>query len=79
MARPRVEYGGTVSGYGGVAVNILNKQPRSIDKGWSSSFGIGHGANNPSPQNKNLLRKSLKSLGPGRILWIIDPIDGIRT
>jgi hypothetical protein len=24
-----------------VAANILNKQPRTVDKGWSSSFGIG--------------------------------------
>jgi hypothetical protein len=32
-----------------VAANILNKQPRTNDKGWSSSFGVGCGANNPSP------------------------------
>jgi hypothetical protein len=29
--------------------NILNKQPRTNDKGWSSSLEIGRGANNPSP------------------------------
>jgi hypothetical protein len=29
--------------------NILNKQPRTNDKGWSSSYGVGPGANNPSP------------------------------
>jgi hypothetical protein len=27
----------------------------------------------------NLFSKSLKSLGPGRILWINDPSDGIWT
>jgi hypothetical protein len=32
-----------------VAANILNKQSRTADKGWSSSFRVGQGANNPSP------------------------------
>jgi hypothetical protein len=31
-----------------VAANILNKQSRTADKGWSSSLGVGCGANNPS-------------------------------
>jgi hypothetical protein len=31
-----------------VAANILNKQQRTNGKGWSSSLGVGHGANNPS-------------------------------
>jgi hypothetical protein len=31
-----------------VAANILNKQTRAADKGWSSSLGVGRGANNPS-------------------------------
>ena len=26
--------------------NILNKQSRTADKGWSSSLGVGRGANN---------------------------------
>jgi hypothetical protein len=29
-----------------VAVNILNKQSRTADKGWSYSLGVGRGANN---------------------------------
>jgi len=29
-----------------VAANILNKQSRKADKGWSSSLGVGWGANN---------------------------------
>jgi hypothetical protein len=29
-------------------VNILNKQPRTNDKGWSSSLEVGRGAKNPS-------------------------------
>jgi hypothetical protein len=32
-----------------VAANILNKQSRTENKGWSSSLGVGRGANNPSP------------------------------
>ncbi|XP_069683934.1 arginine/serine-rich coiled-coil protein 2 isoform X3 [Periplaneta americana] len=32
-----------------VAVNILNKQLRTADEGWSSSLGVGRRANNPSP------------------------------
>jgi len=32
-----------------VAVNILNKQSQTADKGWSSSLGVGWGANNSSP------------------------------
>ena len=29
-----------------VATNILNEQSRTDDKGWSSSLGVGRGANN---------------------------------
>jgi hypothetical protein len=32
-----------------VAVNKLNKKPRTADEGWSSSLGVGRDANNPSP------------------------------
>ena len=31
-----------------VAANILNNQSRTTDKGWSSSLGVGLGANNSS-------------------------------
>ena len=31
------------------AANILNNQSRAADKGWSSSWGVGRGANNSSP------------------------------
>jgi hypothetical protein len=29
--------------------NILNKKSWTVDNGWSSSFGVGRGANNSSP------------------------------
>jgi hypothetical protein len=32
-----------------VAANTLNKQSRTANKGWSSSLGVGRGANNSSP------------------------------
>jgi hypothetical protein len=48
MARPQVADGGKGLQIRRVAANILNKQPRTDDKGWSSSVGVGHEANNPS-------------------------------
>jgi hypothetical protein len=30
---------------GRVAANIVNKQLRTADRGWSSSLGVGHGTN----------------------------------
>jgi hypothetical protein len=48
-----------------VATNILIKQSRTVDKGWSS-FGVGRGANNSSPQNRSI---NAESLGLGVILW----------
>jgi hypothetical protein len=37
------------SRYGPVVTNILNKQPWSADKGWSSNLEVGQEANNSSP------------------------------
>jgi hypothetical protein len=48
-----------------VAANIMNKQSRTADKGWSSSLGVGRGADNPSPQTFLLLRNVSKRLVPG--------------
>jgi hypothetical protein len=49
VARPRVAGGRDGLQHWRLAANILNKQPRTNDMGWSSSFGVGRGANNPSP------------------------------
>jgi hypothetical protein len=46
MARPQVADGGGDLQIWRVAVNILNKQSRTADKGWPSSLGVGWGANN---------------------------------
>jgi hypothetical protein len=40
------------------------------------AWGLGVGLTTPN-RKKNLLRKLLKSLGPGRIFWINDPSYGI--
>jgi len=53
-----------------VAANILNTQSRTADKGWSSSLGVGQGADNSSLLNCILLRNiHRQSHGPGLILW----------
>jgi hypothetical protein len=51
MARPRVADKGDGLQIWGVAANMLNKQSRTADSGWSSSLGVGWGANNPPPYN----------------------------
>ena len=56
MARPQVADGETAPIWR-VAANKLNKQSRTADKGWSSSFAVGRGANNSSP-SKILLRNT---------------------
>jgi hypothetical protein len=43
---PQVADGGDGLQIWRVAANILNKQSRTADKGWSSSLGVGRGANN---------------------------------
>jgi hypothetical protein len=52
-----------------VAVNILNKQLWTADKGWSSSLGLGVGLTTPYRKFFLLLRNVSKHLGPGLILW----------
>jgi hypothetical protein len=72
MARPQVADGGDGLQIWRVAANILNKQSRTTDKGWSSRLGAGRGANNSSPYKISFLQNVTKDLGPGRILWIND-------
>ena len=53
-----------------IAANILNKQSRTADKEWSSSLGVGQGANNSSTLKCILLQNiHRQSLGPRLILW----------
>jgi hypothetical protein len=72
MARPQVADGGDALQVWRVAANILNKQSQTVDKGWSSSLGVGREANYSSPLKISLLRKTTRSLGPGQIPWIKD-------
>jgi hypothetical protein len=46
MVRPQVVVGGDALQLWREAANILIKQLQTADKGWSSSFGVGHGSNN---------------------------------
>jgi hypothetical protein len=36
------------------------KYIETVDKGWSSSLGVGHGANNPSPYKIFIVTKCFK-------------------
>jgi hypothetical protein len=49
MAYPQVADEGDGLQIWRVAANILNKQSRIVEKGWSSSLGVGSGTNNSSP------------------------------
>jgi hypothetical protein len=46
-----------------------NKQSWSAGKGWSSSLGVGRGANNSSRYKIILLRNNTNGLGLGRIIF----------
>jgi len=46
VARPRFVDGGDGLQIRTVDANILNKQSRTANKGWSSSLGVGRRANN---------------------------------
>jgi hypothetical protein len=69
MARPRL----ADTGYGleiwRVAANILNKQSRTADSGWSSSLGVGRGLTTLPHKTHYLLRITTHSLGTGRNTW----------
>jgi hypothetical protein len=52
-----------------VAVEMLNNESRTADKGWSSSLGFGHGANNSSLYTMAMLQNVYNCLRLGLILW----------
>jgi len=68
IARPQVADGREGLQIQRVAENILNKQSRTVDKGWSSSLKVGCGATQPLIVKKKL-RNVSKRLGSGLILW----------
>jgi hypothetical protein len=49
IARPQVADGGDAVQLWRAAANVLNKQSRTADKGWSSSFGVARETNDSSP------------------------------
>jgi len=66
MARPRVADEEDGLQIWKVVANILNKQSRAADKGWSSSLGVGRGV---IAVKISLLRIVTQGIRIGRILW----------
>jgi hypothetical protein len=60
MVHPQVAHRGNNLQLWRVAVNILNKQPRTADDWWFFSLGVGHGGNKFSPEKNNIVMKILK-------------------
>jgi hypothetical protein len=65
MARPQVADGDEGLQIWRVAANILNKQSRTADRGWPSSLGVGHRANNPPTVKSLICYETGTSLGRG--------------
>jgi hypothetical protein len=61
MACPQIADGGDAVRVWRVAVNILNKQSRTADNGWSSSLGLGMGLTTPH-RKKNKRQKKTKGV-----------------
>jgi hypothetical protein len=55
MVHPQVADGGDGLQIWRVAVNILNKQSCTADRGWSSSLGFGRGGGLTTPTIKHLI------------------------
>jgi hypothetical protein len=68
MEHPQVAHGGDALQVWRVAVYILNNQPQAADKVWSSSLGVG--LTTLQHKKTSLLRKIIRSLGPGGIPWV---------
>jgi hypothetical protein len=62
MASSQVAVGKDGLQIGRVAANVLSKQSRTANKGWSSSFGVGRGSINASPQKIISLRNVTQGL-----------------
>jgi hypothetical protein len=61
---PQIADGGEGLQIWRVAADILNKELQTANKGWSSALGVGHAANNSSPQEISLFQKITRSLRP---------------
>jgi hypothetical protein len=56
IARPQVADGGDGLQIWRVDANILNKQPRAADKGWSSSLAVGRGLTTPIVKRHHIMK-----------------------
>jgi len=77
MVHPQVGDGGEGLQILRVAVNILNKQLQTANKGWSSSLWLGVGLTTLRHKNVTLQNIS-RHLRPGLIFWH-DLSNGKRT
>jgi hypothetical protein len=68
MARPRVADGGDGLQIWMVSANILNKQSRTADKGWSTGRGLSEGLTSLRRKKSSFLRNVTKVLGIARLL-----------
>jgi hypothetical protein len=69
MARPQVANGADGLQIWRAAANILNKQSRTADMGFSCSLGVGRGLTTPHRKKHSMLRNVTHGLGLGRIRW----------
>ena len=65
-----------------VAANILNKQSKTADKGWSTSFRFGRGVKNYSPlQLKTCYKSYTETLELDRDRWraVVHAVMNLRV
>ena len=58
-----------------VDANIFNKQSRTVDMGWSSSFGLGEVLTSTHRKNWTILRIISQGLGLGLVVWYERKVD----
>jgi hypothetical protein len=56
MARPQIADGGDGLQIWRIVANILNRQSWTVDKGRSSSLGVGRGATTPRCKNSFVMK-----------------------
>jgi hypothetical protein len=78
MARPRVADGRDGLQIWRVAENILNKQSRTADKGWSCSLGVGRGVV-ISHRKKTILLNVTQDLGINQWLALVNTVMNLRS
>jgi hypothetical protein len=83
MAHPQVADGGDSLQIWRVDANILNKQWRIADRGWSSSWGLGRGLTTPTVKPLICYEKYARALDQdkGRDRWraVVNAVMDLRV